>query len=114
MNRKWPSPEKRLQSGSKIDPNTGCWLWQKKPQSSGYGTIMINYKWWLVHRLSYSLLVGPLLEGQLVLHKCDVRMCINPDHLFVGTQKHNLEDMYKKKRGPIRDGKGVFRSCSSG
>lgn len=47
----------------------------------------------------YSEFVGPIPEGLLVLHKCDVRLCVNPEHLFVGTNDDNMKDMADKKRG---------------
>ena len=50
------------------------------------------------NRLSWSLLVGPIPEGMYVLHRCDVRDCCNPSHLFLGTHLDNLEDMNKKGR----------------
>jgi hypothetical protein len=91
------------------DPETGCWVWKYKPQTSGYGTISVDYVLWLSHRLSYEVFVGPIPDGLQVLHRCDNRMCVNPSHLFVGTQADNLDDMYEKGRAPARDRRGVFR-----
>lgn len=77
---------------------TGCHLWTGKPNHNGYGRIGIGRKDYLVHRVSYELQVGPIPDGLYVCHKCDVRLCLNPEHLFVGTPKDNLHDMMRKGR----------------
>jgi len=66
---------------------------------SGYGTLKFHQKSIKAHRAVYAEFVGPIPEGLLVLHKCDVRKCVNPDHLFVGTNDDNMKDMAAKKRG---------------
>jgi hypothetical protein len=82
-----------------FDPNGGCWLWSGSLDVGGYGLIggngVHNIK---VHRLSYSVNVGPIPDGLFVLHKCDVRACCNPDHLFVGTKQDNALDAVRKGR----------------
>ena len=76
-----------------------CWLWIGKKHPNGYGVIRDgNGSEILTHRLSYILFHGNIPKGFSVLHKCDVRNCINPSHLFTGTQIENMKDMYKKKR----------------
>jgi hypothetical protein len=76
----------------------GCIEWTGDRLSSGYGRISINYKTKRVHRVSYELSIGPIPEGMCVLHRCDNPPCFNPDHLFLGTNKENTEDMYNKGR----------------
>lgn len=66
---------------------------------NGYGHLTKDGKRVLVHRLSYELNVGPIPAGQFVCHKCDVRNCVRPDHLFVGSVGDNNRDMWAKGRG---------------
>lgn len=79
------------------EPNTGCWLWGGDYYTTGYGIISSSGKSTSAHRFSYSMFKGSP-HGNYVLHKCDVRGCVNPDHLFLGTQKDNIQDMIKKGR----------------
>lgn len=82
---------------------SGCWLWQKKVHPlTGYGSVGYQSKDWLVHRLAWTLTNGPIPKGMNVLHRCDVRHCGNPTHLFLGTQSDNIIDMYRKSRGGAR------------
>ena len=75
-----------------------CWLWMGAPTSSGYGVIKRKGKTLHAHRVSYELQVGPVPAGLCVCHHCDVRMCVRPDHLFLGTQKDNMQDAVSKGR----------------
>jgi hypothetical protein len=81
------------------DPNGGCWLWSGRIGSHGYGAASGQRCHKDAHRLSYSAFKGEIPTGLHVLHKCDVRCCVNPDHLFVGTQSDNMRDMHAKGRG---------------
>lgn len=80
------------------EPNSGCWLWVGQQHRQGYGCLMINGKFKLAHRVMYERFVGPIPDGMMVLHKCDIPSCVNPDHLFVGTQTDNMHDMCAKGR----------------
>lgn len=74
-----------------------CWLWQKS-LANGYGQFQVNKKPWLTHRLSWVLHFGDIPNGLWVLHRCDVRNCVNPKHLFLGTSRDNVLDAMKKNR----------------
>ncbi|WP_194720787.1 HNH endonuclease signature motif containing protein [Noviherbaspirillum malthae] len=95
--------KKRFDAKVRITP--GCWLWAGAKNSWGYGAMTINSKDFGAHAVSYALYVGPIAAGMRVLHRCDTPACVNPDHLFLGTQKDNIADMDAK--GRRRPAKGV-------
>lgn len=75
-----------------------CWKWMGTKNKIGYGDIRINGKYYTTSRISYFLSYGENIDGSLVLHTCDNPTCVNPFHLFTGTQKDNMEDMIRKGR----------------
>ena len=86
----------------KLDPSRTpdeCWLWQGSKYSKGYGYFRMNQRATSAHRASYRLFVGPIPRGLQVLHRCDVRACVNPAHLFLGTGTDNMRDRDTKGRG---------------
>jgi len=85
---------------------SGCWLWSAVclDNDMSYGFMKIDNKRHLAHRISYELFNGVIPDGELVLHRCDVQSCVNPAHLFVGTQLDNVNDMMTKGRGVARRG----------
>lgn len=80
------------------EPNTNCWIWTGCYARRGYGVIGFGKKKFRAHRYSWELNRGPIPTGMHVLHKCDCPPCINPDHLFLGTQLDNNADMDAKGR----------------
>lgn len=89
------------------EPNTGCWLWTATGRQDGYGFLSPERPqrgMLLAHRVSYELHSGPIPEGMKVLHTCDMPPCVNPDHLFLGTDLDNAKDKMRKGRGNHRKG----------
>lgn len=84
------------------DEVTGCWNWQKNHGNGRYYMIYYEKKLWFVHRLSYFLHYEVHPDKLLVCHKCDNPRCINPEHLFLGTQQDNINDKVSKKRHYIK------------
>lgn len=90
-------------------PN-GCWPWLGAVNSSGYANKYFGGRMETAHRISWLIHRGPIPSGMLVLHSCDVRRCVNPKHLFLGTQLDNLRDMATKgrARSPLTEDDVMF------
>lgn len=90
-----------------IDDNN-CWLLPPSKKNKGYSKIQIDGINKRGHRVSWETFVGPIPKKLLVLHHCDIRHCVNPKHLFLGTAKDNYEDMIRKNRGKYNTKKTVL------
>ena len=88
---------RRLLARTIPEPNSGCWLWIGALRS-GYGNIDDGKTHVSAHRLAHELYIGPIPLGMVVMHRCDVRCCVNPDHLQIGTQLDNTRDCIAKGR----------------
>lgn len=86
------------------EPTTGCWLLSASVDRDGYGIASLRQIERKAHRLSYAAFVAPIPETLHALHRCDTPPCVNPDHLFLGTNADNVRDMHAKGRG--RNGNG--------
>lgn len=80
------------------EPFSGCHLWVRATNNRGYGMVRLRGKMFLAHRLSWQLRNGEIPSGACVLHRCDTPLCVNPDHLFLGTMQNNMDDMRAKGR----------------
>lgn len=82
----------------KVQKTETCWLWVGASHKAGYGALTSAGINCTAHRVSWELHNGRIPEGLQVLHKCEVRNCVKPEHLFLGTQKANIHDMLQKGR----------------
>ena len=95
---------------SKVDKTSQqpCWIWTalrtRSYPSHPYGRLRISRKWAAAHRISWEIHYGKIPEGMLVCHSCDNTLCVNPNHLFLGTSKDNTQDMMNKGRGAGQKG----------
>lgn len=93
----------RIEAMSMPVTESGCWLWMGNV-CRDYGYIKVGGLNMRANRASYQAYKGPIPHGLWVLHRCDVRICVNPDHLFLGTRKDNFDDMVRKGRRRVGEG----------
>src|SRR6185369_231459 len=87
-----------------------CWDWTGSLRGGGYGQIKVGPKLWDAHRYSWTLHFGEIPNGMWVLHKCDNRKCVNPEHLYLGTALDNNRDTAIRERKNPPKGEGHFRA----
>ena len=99
MNNKNYALEERFWNKVNKDTDNGCWEWTAHLNKKGrYGRIKINGKEKLAHRVSWEMMHGSIPNNMRILHHCDNPRCVNPSHLFIGTQADNMRDAVSKGR----------------
>jgi hypothetical protein len=109
MSRHYSSPEEAFEARVKPNP-TGCLEWTGAKIKDGYGMIKVGGVSTLAHRFSYERHVSAIPSDRKVLHTCDNPSCVNPDHLFLGTDQDNVDDMFAKGRGRKASGEAHGRT----
>ena len=115
MSNEFRSPNEQATADSFLarlvfDHSTRCWLWTGAKKDTGYGAMKIKGVLVIAHRMAYELFCGPIPSGMFVCHKCDVRSCCNPVHLFLGTNADNMQDKKQKGRAHRLRGEANARS----
>lgn len=93
----------RFESYAFPEPMSGCWIWTGPVTGNGYGSMSVakwrpGNRYMSAHRISYTLYKGEIPDGAVVCHTCDMPLCVNPDHLWVGTPGDNAKDRTNKGR----------------
>jgi hypothetical protein len=85
---------------NKVEFTDTCWIWKGAVRGSKmkHGVLRRNKIYYAAHRWVYLRTRGPIPDGLVVRHKCDVPVCVNPQHLELGTQKDNIHDMWTRGR----------------
>ena len=99
--RRKRNPVVRFLEKTAVDER-GCHIWQSTIHRDGYGKFWFKGANPQAHRVAYTLFKGEIPDGMCVLHKCDVRKCVNPEHLFLGSLLDNIADMDTKGRRKTR------------
>ena len=92
-----------------VKHDAGCWIWTGARNPAGYGGFNVRRQQRLAHRVAWTMERGAVPDGLCVLHRCDNPPCVNPDHLFLGTQLDNVADMIDKGRVARGDRSGRRR-----
>ena len=102
----YPRPSLQSRFWARIRKTRGCWQWVGLTDEDGYGRIGVKRTMLGAHRVSWEFHRGAIPEGLCVLHTCDNPACMNPDHLFLGTNQENTHDRYLKGRSAAGENNG--------
>jgi len=97
----WQKKDLNERFWQKVDKTGSCWIWTGAKLKTGYGSIRINNRSKRAHRVAYELSIGSIPEDGLILHSCDTKLCVNPDHLRVGTKSENTKDAIERGQHKI-------------
>lgn len=101
---------KKIEDSSVKIPESGCWIWMKSLNHRGYGKTGLGRGTNIsAHRASYEEKYGPIPNGMMALHCCDVPSCVNPDHIFLGSQQDNMTDKVAKMRQAVGEFHGMSK-----
>lgn len=90
------------------EPNSGCWLWTGGLSSYGYGATQFQGRQLLMHRVVFEMYNGAVPGTGVLCHRCNVRSCVNPDHIYIGTAQSNVMDAVRSGR----HAHGTTHGCS--
>lgn len=107
QNTRFTDEQVRKAFFDKVNKTNGCWLWTASRNGDGYGMMVFRGRGRGAHRVSWVLHYGEIPDGLRVLHKCDNPPCVNPEHLFLGTQLDNVRDCMAKNRDRKNPRKGA-------
>jgi len=93
----WPLEVLMQRFWAKVERTSSCWLWSRGVFTNGYGCFFDGRRNVQAHRMSYELVIGQIPRGMLVRHVCDVRRCVRPEHLILGTHEDNVADQVERR-----------------
>jgi len=93
---------------SLVKKGQGCWIWTGGKDGKGYGRVWKDGKRQGAHRVAYELTHGPIKDGKYACHHCDNKICVNPDHIFIGTQKDNMQDWARKGKNRLVNDRSLW------
>lgn len=105
------TPMERFMEKISPEPNSGCWLWTGHLNRLGYGLLYLHGKQVPAHRAALILFTRLPQPGENALHRCDNPPCVNPDHLYFGSQSENALDAYKRGRRPLGENHATAKLC---